>query len=50
MSNVEALPLLGAEASEATAPCCPPLTERPFTTALAAGESANYGFSVELPA
>lgn len=31
MSNVEAMPLLGAEASEATAPCCPPLTERPFT-------------------
>jgi len=26
------------------------LTERPFTAALAAGESANYGFSVELPA
>ena len=31
MSNVEALPLLEPEAPEAAVPCCPPLTERPFT-------------------
>ncbi|MGY6019824.1 ArsR/SmtB family transcription factor [Streptomyces spinosirectus] len=31
MSNTKALPLLEPEASEAGAPCCPPLTERPFT-------------------
>ncbi|MFR0355070.1 ArsR/SmtB family transcription factor [Streptomyces sediminimaris] len=28
MPNTKALPLLGPEAGE---PCCPPLTERPFT-------------------
>ncbi|GCB52277.1 helix-turn-helix transcriptional regulator [Streptomyces sp. NL15-2K] len=31
MSNVSALPLLDPEALDAVAPCCPPLTERPFT-------------------
>ena len=31
MSNTKVLPLLEPEASEAVAPCCPPLTERPFT-------------------
>ncbi|MDQ1023225.1 ArsR/SmtB family transcription factor [Streptomyces phaeochromogenes] len=31
MSNVEVLPLLEPEGAEAVAPCCPPLSERPFT-------------------
>ncbi|UUU32316.1 metalloregulator ArsR/SmtB family transcription factor [Streptomyces sp. CA-210063] len=31
MSNVEVLPLLEPEAPESAVPCCPPLTERPFT-------------------
>ncbi|MDX3641307.1 MULTISPECIES: ArsR/SmtB family transcription factor [Streptomyces] len=31
MSNIKALPLLEPAAPEAVAPCCPPLTERPFT-------------------
>ncbi|MGI3204112.1 ArsR/SmtB family transcription factor [Streptomyces sp. GLT-R25] len=31
MSNVKVLPLLEPEVSEAVAPCCPPLAERPFT-------------------
>ncbi|MFF7732351.1 metalloregulator ArsR/SmtB family transcription factor [Streptomyces sp. NPDC007984] len=33
MSNTKVLPLIEAEGSEAVAPCCPPLTERPFTAA-----------------
>jgi ArsR family transcriptional regulator len=31
MSNFRALPLLEPESPDATVPCCPPLTERPFT-------------------
>ncbi|MFJ9536569.1 ArsR/SmtB family transcription factor [Streptomyces sp. NPDC101225] len=31
MSNTKALPLLEPEVPEAAVPCCPPLTERPFT-------------------
>ncbi|MEU9954760.1 metalloregulator ArsR/SmtB family transcription factor [Streptomyces sp. NPDC050982] len=31
MSNVEVLQLLEPEGAEAVAPCCPPLSERPFT-------------------
>ncbi|ULR51717.1 ArsR/SmtB family transcription factor [Streptomyces deccanensis] len=31
MSNTKVLPLLDAAADEEVAPCCPPLTERPFT-------------------
>lgn len=31
MSNARVLPLLEPEVSETVAPCCPPLTERPFT-------------------
>ncbi|MFC8664899.1 MULTISPECIES: ArsR/SmtB family transcription factor [Streptomyces] len=31
MSNVEVLPLLEPAGAEAVAPCCPPLSERPFT-------------------
>ncbi len=31
MSNVKALPLLEPEGPDAVAPCCPPLSERPFT-------------------
>ena len=31
MSNAELLPMVEPEASESVAPCCPPLTERPFT-------------------
>ncbi|WP_280892006.1 metalloregulator ArsR/SmtB family transcription factor [Streptomyces sp. LBL] len=31
MSNTRVLPLLEPEVSEAVAPCCPPLTERPLT-------------------
>ncbi|MFI2631754.1 ArsR/SmtB family transcription factor [Streptomyces collinus] len=31
MSNTSVLPLIEAEGPEAVAPCCPPLTERPFT-------------------
>ncbi|MBK3573860.1 helix-turn-helix transcriptional regulator [Streptomyces sp. MBT65] len=31
MSNTKVLPLLEPEVSETVAPCCPPLTERPFT-------------------
>ncbi|MET9830916.1 metalloregulator ArsR/SmtB family transcription factor [Streptomyces sp. NPDC006385] len=31
MSKAKVLPLIEAEGSEAVAPCCPPLTERPFT-------------------
>lgn len=31
MSNTKVLPLLEPEVPEAVAPCCPPLTERPFT-------------------
>ncbi|UUN30644.1 helix-turn-helix transcriptional regulator [Streptomyces sp. FIT100] len=31
MSNTQVIPLLESEAPEAVAPCCPPLTERPFT-------------------
>ena len=33
MSNTKVLPLLEPQASEAVEPCCPPLTERPFTAA-----------------
>ncbi|MEU8870177.1 metalloregulator ArsR/SmtB family transcription factor [Streptomyces javensis] len=31
MSNAQAMPQLDAEDGRAVAPCCPPLTERPFT-------------------
>ncbi|MEV0219583.1 metalloregulator ArsR/SmtB family transcription factor [Streptomyces sp. NPDC050704] len=31
MSNVTTLPLLEPEVPGSVAPCCPPLTERPFT-------------------
>jgi ArsR family transcriptional regulator len=31
MSNVKVLPLLESGISEAVAPCCPPLAERPLT-------------------
>ncbi len=31
MSNAQAMPQLGTEGGRAVAPCCPPLTERPFT-------------------
>ncbi|NGO09000.1 winged helix-turn-helix transcriptional regulator [Streptomyces sp. HC44] len=33
MSNVEMLPLLEPDAGQSVVPCCPPLTERPFTAA-----------------
>ncbi|MEU9386069.1 metalloregulator ArsR/SmtB family transcription factor [Streptomyces sp. NPDC048279] len=31
MSNVQVLPLVESGSSDGVAPCCPPLTERPFT-------------------
>ncbi|WP_437107425.1 ArsR/SmtB family transcription factor [Streptomyces sp. enrichment culture] len=31
MSNAKVLPLVGPEGTGTAAPCCPPLTERPFT-------------------
>ncbi|OSZ56927.1 transcriptional regulator [Streptomyces pharetrae CZA14] len=31
MPKTNALPLIGPPATAAVAPCCPPLTERPFT-------------------
>ncbi|MBL1101925.1 ArsR/SmtB family transcription factor [Streptomyces coffeae] len=31
MSNAQAMPQLDTEGGQAVAPCCPPLTERPFT-------------------
>jgi ArsR family transcriptional regulator, arsenate/arsenite/antimonite-responsive transcriptional repressor len=31
MSNVKALPLMEPAPGDAAVPCCPPLTERPFT-------------------
>ncbi|MEU6031500.1 metalloregulator ArsR/SmtB family transcription factor [Streptomyces tauricus] len=31
MPNSKVLPLVESEVSEGVAPCCPPLTERPFT-------------------
>ncbi|MGW3195443.1 ArsR/SmtB family transcription factor [Streptomyces sp. NPDC001118] len=31
MSNTKVLPLVEPDAADAVAPCCPPLTERPFT-------------------
>lgn len=42
MSNTETLPLLEPETSDAVAPCCPPLTERPLTAEEAERTAAMF--------
>ncbi|WP_405881047.1 metalloregulator ArsR/SmtB family transcription factor [Streptomyces sp. NBC_01136] len=42
MSNTKVLPLLEPEVPEVTAPCCPPLTERPLSAAEAERTAAMF--------